>query len=53
MIGFLVDSFVVEGFSSMFYVELNLRYEKGLINCVQHSSTYEKVLILGDFNVST
>ena len=36
MIGFLVDSFVVEGFSSMFYVELNLRYEKGLINCVHN-----------------
>ena len=54
-----------------FYVELNLRNEKWLINCScnpnksmtgnhldalrryldLHSTTYEKILILGDFNV--
>ena len=57
----------VEGF----YIELNLRNDKWLLNCSynphknnignhlkalsdfldSHSSTYEKVLILGDFNV--
>ena len=54
-----------------FYIELNLRNDKWLLNCSynlhknntgnhlkalsdfldSHSSTYEKVLILGDFNV--
>ena len=54
-----------------FYIELNLRNDKRLLNCSynpyqnnignhlkplshfldSHSSTYEKVLILGDFNV--
>ena len=56
-----------------FYVELNLRNEKSIINCSYnpiktvicnhldalstylnlHSTTYEKILILGDFNVGT
>ena len=42
-----------------FYIELNLRNDKWLLNCSyalsdfldSHSSTYEKVLILGDFNL--